>query len=323
MSEENTTEKSTETQTNIHHFLALIIEVQPITAYEASRKLGVDIQTAIRWSKTLSAEGLIECDPELTDPPLTVTKKGKKTLENIEKQWVDFERRELEKEEKQKPQKPKTSPAEKLKKTLAKIRSLWADTLLTLSVLILIHFLRIFLMDPNAQALSFLFASVLASLLLLMIHQYRKTVDKMRVVTFVKWTFNTANAQRRIIAFIIVLWFILYSLGMIILNPENLSPYLVMTILSASTIHLIYSPKNTIRESLKFYFGILLLCAGLLLIAGLESLTDMLFESKSRLIDLFFGLGFILLAYINQEALGLKRLLEKTPGTNETPERNG
>ncbi|MFH1054798.1 MAG: hypothetical protein V1744_01755 [Candidatus Altiarchaeota archaeon] len=304
------------------HLLALILEVNAIKASEAARKMQVSYEKILEWGCELRKEGLIEMDDSLGDTSFKITKQGIKKLRNVEAQWLA---QETACEGVEKKPKGDTRRAMKLrlervkgkislfsKNTSELLTELWEDIILLASVLLSLKLLTDFVDMPNEQALNFLLGSILISLALLLYHQYKKSLKTAKFVGFMEWVLDMAKTRRRPIALVVVAIFMIYSVGMLILNPENMAPYLILTILVASTVNMIYSQTaNTVSDVFKFYVGVLIITSGLLMIAGMISVTGILFGSSMWVIDAGFGLGLLVIAYLNEKSLGVALLIPK------------
>jgi len=290
------------------HLLALILQMNRIRVSEAARQLSVDAGTIQVWSDKLKEDGLIDFDGDIEDPSLKATKVGLRSLKDMgdiiraqESGGKKAGRNIFEREVK-----PASSVTKVLGALRAKVVDSWMDLVLVASIALLTYLLLEFIKDPNTEALNFLFASVLLALTLLLYHQYKKSQRGAKMVSFIHWMMHEAHNQRKQIALIVIVWFIIYSVGMLILHLANVGPYILMTVIAASTVHLIYSPRNTITQALKFYVGVTMLTGGLLMLFNVLSLTEMSFDHKVWLIDVSFGAGLLLLAYMNRKTLGLE-----------------
>jgi hypothetical protein len=194
------------------------------------------------------------------------------------------------------------------------ICKIWMDFLILSSTIFSLYLLKVFIEEPNTKTTSFLFGSIILSIVLLMYHQYRKDLKTREFIGFLRWSLKSALLLRKYALLSLVIILVIYVVGMVIVNPINLSFYFFISVFAASTGYLIYFPKKTIFSTLLFYVGVTLMSVGLMAISDLASPTELLLVNKSRLIDIIFGLGVLLVVSMNERGLGLTVLspLKKT-----------
>ena len=113
------------------------------------------------------------------------------------------------------------------------------------------------------------------------------------------------NLKRKYIAAILTLTLMIYISGLLIRNPDNLAVYIMGYMIVLSTALLLYYPKETISDALKFYMGMIQLTYSLLLISGLVTISEIFLVAKSSTIDVVIGLSFLLILQLNQETFGV------------------
>ncbi len=294
---------------NSRHLLGLVFELNGVKESAAARKLEVPAEKISRWTSELDKQGLMRVtERETGDPLLRITPEGLKKLEKLEKEFA----REEEGEE----ENPRPDPRKALKKTAGRIKAflvraaalikeLFRDIILATSTLLSLYLLKVFFDNPTVEVLSFFFGSLLLSLVLVLYHQYKKYLKTREVIGFMQWVERLAESQRVYIALTIVTLLLIYLAGMFVLNPQYRGVYLMLAVLFASLAALVYYPKKTTGEAVRFIAGMALLVYGLLLIVGWMSVTSF-FGNNVRLIDAGFGAALLILVHVNEGFFGIR-----------------
>jgi len=287
---------------NEGHLLALILELKGITEDEAAFKMQVSKAKIHEWRASLESQGLVATpDDEGGQGVMLLTRDGKRRLKKLE--------RELEAQETVTVPRVKVDPKALLRsistKAVMRIRDLWLDIVVLCMVIISLKLLKNFADAPDMQALSFFFASLTLSLVLILYQQYKRSMKAAQFVSFFQWAVETTVGQRRLIALAFVVALIMYSVGMSLLHPDKAGLYIIIAVVVAATGHLLYSPRKGPARFVKFYAGVILISTGLVLVVGLISLTETLFGNEVRVLDFFFGFCFLFIAYFNQRDFGL------------------
>ncbi len=301
MAEEETT--SSDSEITKDHLLSIVYELTNIKLSEACLKLDTDKDLVIEWANQLQKEELVEISKDgLGEDILRITKFGLKKLQKLQTGWNTQQLQEDEKNKvKQKRSNPLKSVSDIIKKLLAGEK---LELLVAASAILSIYFLWRFYQDPNVQVLSFLAGSLLLSIAFTIYNRYRKQMKKAQeIISFMQWMRKSANENQKSILLAIVGIFIIYSMGMLLTRPEQRSLYIILSVVFASTAELIYYPRKTPAIALEFYAAVTTMVLGLLLLTGFFSLTGLLLESPERMIDLFFGMGLVVLVYLNDKKL--------------------
>lgn len=288
---------------NEGHLLALILEVKGITEDEAAFKLQLPKATIHEWRASLESQGLVATpDDEGGQGVMVLTREGERKLKKLGR---ELEAQEAEEAAPKAKADPKALFRRMSSKAVLKIRDLWLDIVVLCMVVISLKLLKNFADAPDVQALSFFFASLMLSLVLILYQQYKRSMKAAQFVSFFQWAVEATVGQRKIIALAIVVALIMYSVGMSLLHPGKAGLYIIVAVVVAATGHLIYSPKRSPAKIIKFYAGVVLISTGLVLVVGLISLTETLFGNEVRVLDFFFGFSFLFIAYFNQRDFGL------------------
>lgn len=300
------------------HLLALIYEYQGIKVGEADRKLLVGTEQIHLWCKELSDEGLIDYPlQEGDDAGLSLTKEGFKILKIIENDWKEQEMRQNECSKKKKPRK---DPKKALNEIINKLGGIWIELIVVMSVALSAYLIKLFIDQPDAQAASFVGGSFALSTALLVYSRYQRQMkSKTKIISFSQWIIRHLRLANRSISLFLIALAMIYCIGLIFLHFGGLIPLfswelnviLVFTILLAATTELVYYPDKTLKIVSGFYLGILLIVLGLMIVLGMINLTESLFGSKSRVIDLIFGIGFLVFSHINRKTFGFSRIIKE------------
>jgi len=188
------------------------------------------------------------------------------------------------------------------------VAGVWMDFVLIFCFLASLLLLKQFLENPNLGAFGFLVGSVLLSLVVLMFKQYKNTLKTAKVVGFIEWFVEDFQKQRKMIGLAAGILLMIYAIGMLIVHQRDRGIYLLVAVIAAATVHLAYNPKKDLMEIAKFYAGMVAMSAGLMLVFSLISLTELFFGSRVFVIDAVFGVGLLLVVYLNEKTLGLSSL---------------
>jgi len=281
------------------HLFALVLEFHDLKESEAERKLQVGRKKIGDWMFELKEEGLVEVsDEELGDARMRATKEGMKKFRDLEKTVV---KEETPKEIIVKAVKARVSTKEQFEA----MRGLALDLALVSSTLISLFLLRSFFQNPNMQAMSFFTGSVILSLTLVFYQQYKKSLKTRDFISFFSWSLQTIKSNRQYVSLLFVVLLMVYAGGMLVMNTRNYGWYVILSVVAASSVQLIYSQKKTMTDVLKFYAGVLMIVFGLVLTVDMLSITGSFFGYRLRVFDFFFGLGMLLVVYMNEKELGL------------------
>jgi hypothetical protein len=291
---------------NSKHLLALVLEIPSIKESEAARKLQVGLDQIQEWREELRKNDLIEVlDEEVGDPRLQVTREGHKRLMVLERELTGRRDDDIKISLKHISMKDVVNSLNK------RTKGFWMDLLLFLSTCFSLYLLREFFQNPNVQVMSFFFGSVILSITLVFYQQYKKSLKATEFIGFVTWTVISIKKFQQYFAIAFVSMLMIYAIGMLILNPNNLNLYIVLSVVIASTSLLIGLPKKTFMGVLKFYIGTVMLPLGLLITVGMMSLTQEVFGQEIRLLDFIFGVGLLVIVYLNRTEFGLPAITPK------------
>jgi|GEM_PF-5060830 len=303
------------------HLLAIIFEYKSPTVSEAARKLTVEKEQIHAWAAQLAEEGLIDYATEDgDDAPMSLTKEGFKILKIIEKNWIAQEQKESETPKSQ----VKADKKKKMDAARARMKKRFEErgieVIVLISAVLAIYFTKLFIDSPNVEGLSFILGSLTFSIALVLYSRYQKQMrSKKEIISFVQWLRkNLVTMERSFLLFIIAICMV-YTMGMIalhywhifFLSDWHLNFLIIATVLLAATTELVYYPKKTIRMMGNFYVGVLLMVVGLMIAVDLLNITEGIFGSRQRIIDLIFGVGFIILAYLNDKKLGVSKVIKR------------
>jgi len=291
------------------HLLGLVLEINGIKESAASQKLEVGLNQVKKWTTELEAEGYVEVtEKETGDCVLKITPQGLERVKKLRKKWLADE------EEEAKPVVDKkqvmNERKEKIKKAFSRVgrilKELSRDIILVGSTLVSLYLIKVFIDNPNAEVLSFLFGSILLSIVLILYHQYKKYLKTTKVLGFMQWIEQLAEAQKNYIALTLISLFLIYVTVMFVTNPQFRGVYLILAALFLASAALIYVPKKTVKGALRFYLGISLMMYALTLIIGWMKLTGLVFETESRLIDVGVGLALLVIVHLNESVFGVR-----------------
>lgn len=309
MIDEDDLDERLDREVGSQHLLALVIEYSGISEAAAVRSLGVDPDSVRGWAKELAGQGLIEVTEVLGERIYEVTPAGMKKLRDFKKELLTRE----EVPEK----KPRKSPKQELGKVGESVGSAygqiakslaenWMDALFLVAILFSLFLLKEFYANPNMEGLSFLLGMVLLSLIILLYSQYKKQLKARAFEGFLAWLREYMAARRKYVATVVVAVALVYVSVMLFMNPQDKGYYVILAVVVASTGLLAYNPKKDMSEVARFYVGVTLIAYGLMLLVDWVSVTQLLFNAKSRLIDAGVGVGLLLLVQLNQDYFGIK-----------------
>ena len=299
------------------HLMALIFEFKNIKIHEADRKLKVGSYQINLWCKQLKSEGLVEYSPEEgDDAELILTKSGLKILKQLEKDWIEQEGIEPEPIKLKVESKQFKSLAGNLRPRLSQSA---IEFLVFGSVIFSLYLIQAFVKNPNVEGASFVFGALTLSFSIILYNRYRKQMKAaQKMQAFFPWLKEHALSVHKTLELFLIFLLSVYSFGMLFLyiggtvnlTPMQLNFFIVLSVLVASSAELVYYPKKTLRIIAHFYLGIILMLMGLLIIFGLIDLTMLLFGNSNRFVDLIFGIGSIILAYINDKKFGISKVID-------------
>ncbi len=296
---------------NKDHLLGLILEFKHVKKSVALKKINVSNEVINEWIIELEKEGWISVSEiEYDDPIMEITSKGLDEAKHLMKNLQEEQSREDEAD------KPKISTKQAFKgaadKSKIQFKSFIAsfinnskDILVVVSILLSVSLLYQFLQNPNTYVLNFLLGAFLLSLTLILYRQYENYLKTRQFLSFMEWCMMLVNLKRKYIAAILTLTLMIYISGLLIRNPDNLAVYIMGYMIVLSTALLLYYPKETISDALKFYMGMIQLTYSLLLISGLVTISEIFLVAKSSTIDVVIGLSFLLILQLNQETFGV------------------
>jgi hypothetical protein len=282
------------------HLLALVLEVPLIKESEASRKLQVGIDLIQEWREELRKDGLLDVlDEEVGDARLQVTREGLKRMSVLGKELASGKGNDVKIRFKAPPVK------ETIKFLRSRTTGFWMDLLLFMSTCFSLYLLKVFFENPNVSVMSFFFGSVILSITLVFYQQYKKSLKTTEFIGFLSWTAMSIRKYQQYLAIALIGMLMIYAVGMLILNPQNINLYIILSVVIASTGQLINLPKKTFTGVFLFYTGVVLLSMGLLIVVGMMSLTQTIFGQEIRLLDFVFGVGILIIVYLNEVEFGL------------------
>ncbi len=300
------------------HLLAIIFEFTGITVKEADRRLLVGTEQIHIWCRELLNEGLIEYPVDDGDEAeLTLTKAGFKILKIIEKDWIAKERRE---EAKVAPKKAKSDTKAQMAALKKSFEDNGVEIIIIFSAILSIYLIKLFLENPNVQGGSFVGGSVALSVSLVMYSRYQKHMRSTKqIISFGQWIQKNIHSMEKSLAFMMVGLGMIYTIGMLVLHfmgifflsSFSFNLLVISTILLAATTELVYYPNKTVHIVGRFYAGITLMVVGLMIVVDMINITEGLFGSRQRIIDLIFGIGFLILAHLNEKRFGVSKIIKK------------
>ncbi len=299
------------------HLFALICELNYITSTEADRKLKVGVDKIKSWAKELEGEGYIIIDYSASqDFKLRITRQGIKKFEEIESLWKKEGGVTPEKSENK--QVPVSRARQKMRKAVRRlVADVQSNPLLYISLIMSLYLLRLFYMNPRAEALTFLLAAIFMSMALLSYQQKKRNKElygpsRQHKALSLGPMISLVKQKKKQFVIPVVAVGLVYSIGMIILNPKNMSLYILLAVFCAVTAEITFFPRKTFSIVAKFYLGMMLITSGLVLLLGVASLTETFMGEKARHLDFLFGLGMIILAYINDREFHVSSILKKS-----------
>jgi transposase len=299
-----------EAELSRRHLLGLVLEFNSITDSKASQKLGVSVEQVRAWASELEKEGWISVSDELGARSYSLSKEGLSRIKDLKKSIVA---RDVEEKKEIKSKVPlKAKLAESSSKLTSSagffssiLRASYRDVVLMISTASAVYLLYLFVTKPNKEVLSFFFAVLMFSIVLLLYNQYKKHLKTAGFIGFVEWFLWMLKKRRRYIALIMTYILFIYVLVLVIVYPLTRAVNLIYLIVLMSTSVLIYYPKKNLLETAKFHIGMVALMYALLLLSGLSSITLALLKEQSRLFDVFIGFCIILLVQLNEDKIGV------------------
>ncbi|MBU0763050.1 MAG: hypothetical protein KKD39_08495 [Candidatus Altiarchaeota archaeon] len=296
------------------HLFALLCELRSITAREAERKLKVGLENIRVWSEELRNKGLVEIDVlESGDFRIKITAGGLKKFEELEGLW-QMEQTPVKIEKKKKTPYQFRRLKNKIRKVGVSVKDeVKRNPALYVSLLISIYLLKIFLTNPNREALNFLLGSLCLSIFMVAYsRKHKNTAPQMMVKNLMSWVRLSYKKTKKLMLLFLAAMGLVYSAGMIFVQPDAVGFYVMLVVFFASTVEIIYFPRKTSAMIFKFYLGTLLMAGGIVLIIGLISLSRLTLGERVYYLDFIFGLGMLVLAYINDNVLHVSQILDKT-----------
>ncbi|MBM3309191.1 MAG: hypothetical protein FJY77_02965 [Candidatus Altiarchaeales archaeon] len=274
----------------------------------AVRELNVSSETFDGWVDTLAKDGWIKVtDREIEEYYLELTEKSVEKIRELK----DLKKKEaLGSEEKvRKNVDLKTllrALKNKITNLILSIKSNIIDISLVLSFLAIVWLIRTFISDPNQRIMNFVASIILFSTLLFV---YRSSKEKLKAKTvfelFVEFI-QILKTNVKFIVFSILIILLIYFTGWMVFYPEyRVVSTLLCTVVLTSIIQL-YRPLTTGPKILQFYVGMLVTVYSMMLIVGIASITSIIIQSKSRPVDVAFGIAILALIYVNRDFFGVQ-----------------
>lgn len=288
--------------------LSLLLGIGSISEKKAAAFMKVDLETIKAWSKALEeADWIKEIDPDMEDPVLSISKSGEKKFVQFKKDMLDLDEEvNLKKLLKIKKRKLPMRGAAK-KKSFRFDKIVLLDILVLLSLLFSIFLIIKFIRDPNSETLSFLASIILFSLAVLTYQTYDKLSKTRNFMDAIKAIFGVLaeivrRRKKHIIAAISLL-VIMYSVGMYLSSLRAL--FIILTAISISSYITAYEPRDSRKENILFYTGIIILTYSLMLILGI---TDIVFPATRKsyfIFDLLVGLLGLVILRLKEDYFGI------------------
>lgn len=286
--------------------LSLMIEAGRITKTAASVKLGVDLKTINDWVNTLEKEGWVKVtDRELEDSILEVKESALREFMDAEKELFGKEK-DVVKGEQQ-----KVRLGERIKNLLGKVLNFTTrskmDFAMILAATFSFYLIKRFVSDPDQEALSFLIAMVVFSVMIVIYHKYEKVLKTRGVIVFAASLMEAMVQKRRSILSVLISIVFVGSVGAFLFGPGHSIYSLLLCVILLSTIILLYQPKKTMGEMLGFYLGMVLLTCSILLIIGMLGVSMIIFGAgnESHMIDIAVALAIMVVLQLNEDSLGV------------------
>ena len=312
------------------HLLGLLMEFRTIRNDVASRKLGVRVDEVDAWAAELEGEGWITSSAgvEAGIKEYSITKKGLDRVSSLKKK-ISIKEKKGDEKKKRKLVNPMGLLSAKIKPLLLwsvslilKLKLYSLDIIIGISFLSSLYLTYRFLKDPNAESVSFFFAVIILSIIVVFYNQYKKYLQSKGLVGLVDRIIFVIDYNKKSLILLLIFLLIIYDVAQIILHPLFRGMYLMYLMIFITTSVLVYYPKKKIMDVVKFYIGMSSLMYSMLLMSGISSITLVILGGQYRTFDFFFGFCLVVVIQLNENSLGvgvksLKKMLTEQSGQKQ------
>ncbi|MFH1836129.1 MAG: hypothetical protein ABH851_08075 [Methanobacteriota archaeon] len=279
--------------------LELVLEAGRISRSASSLRLQVSGEVIDSWCETLKEEGWLKpLDRDLDDPIFELSELALKKLRRLERDFIE----QVEENE------PEKIVSRKRKRSLPFMQFSVIDFLVFTSLILSYVMFQNYSenLGNNVYPILGLFLILFAVIVYKTSVQY--SITRMIILRFfqtrrILFLALVTNIRHVISATLIV--FMIYFAGKLILTKSLI--YLGAAIICLTMVPVVYQKRGTKLALLRFYIGLCLTIYSMLLLFGLRSITELVYN-KIRLLDILSGVALLFYLKVKEEYFGLKTI---------------